>query len=51
MASLLVRNVDATLVQNLRKRAIANGHSAEAEHRAILVCALQRPRQRSLAEV
>ncbi|HEV2364636.1 MAG TPA: Arc family DNA-binding protein [Caulobacteraceae bacterium] len=36
MAQLLVRNVPAEVVDALKKRAIANGRSAEAEHRAIL---------------
>ncbi|MDI6027511.1 hypothetical protein QBK99_15035 [Corticibacterium sp. UT-5YL-CI-8] len=41
MASLHVRNVDDSLVNRLKKRAAANGRSAEAEHRDILSEALR----------
>ncbi|CAJ94004.1 Plasmid stability protein StbC [Cupriavidus necator] len=51
MATLLVRGIDESLVQRLRERAVANGRSAEAEHRAILAQALGGTRRRSLAEV
>jgi plasmid stability protein len=51
MPNLLVRGVDEVLLRALKKRAGEHGHSAEAEHRAILVEALSRPRKRSLAEV
>ncbi len=51
MPDLLVRGVDEELVRALKERAGANGRSAEAEHRAILVAALARPRRRSFAEV
>jgi plasmid stability protein len=51
MSTLLVRNLDDALVQNLRDLAAAHGRSAEAEHRAILMRALQRPQRRSFAEV
>ncbi len=40
MAQLIVRNIDASLVQQLRERAARNGRSAEAEHREILRAAL-----------
>ena len=50
MANLLVRGVDDTLVQRLREQAAAHGHSAEAEHRAILAAALRGPQKRSFAE-
>ncbi|RQS08815.1 DNA-binding protein [Burkholderia sp. Bp9002] len=50
MANLLVRNVDDSIVQSLREQAAANGRSAEAEHRAILVSALGRPKRRTFAE-
>jgi plasmid stability protein len=36
MPSLLVRNVDAALIEQLRRRARSHGRSLEAEHRAIL---------------
>lgn len=51
MADLLVRGVDEAVVRALKERAGANGQSAEAEHRAILVGALTRTRRRSFAEV
>ena len=44
MAQLIVRNVDASLVQRLKERAARNGRSAEAEHREILRAALAEPR-------
>ncbi len=51
MKSLIVRNLDDALVDALRARAIANGRSAEAEHREILAEVLGRPQRRSLADV
>jgi plasmid stability protein len=51
MADLLVRGVDASIVKALKARAVANGRSAEAEHRAILAAVLERPRRRNFAEV
>ena len=47
---LLVREVDAALVSELKKRAVANGRSAEAEHRMILEAALRGTNRLSLAE-
>ena len=51
VADLLVRGIDEGIVRALKERAGSNARSAEAEHRAILVAALTRPRQRSFAEV
>jgi antitoxin FitA len=51
MANLLVRDVDESLVLTLKKRAGQHGHSAEAEHRAILERALAAPKKRSFAQV
>ena len=51
MAQLMVRNVDESVVRELKKRAARHNHSAEQEHREILEQALLRPRRRSLAEV
>lgn len=51
MPTLLVRDIDETLVRALKERAGRHGRSAEAEHRAILAEALARPTRRSLAEV
>ncbi|MBK1706727.1 FitA-like ribbon-helix-helix domain-containing protein [Halochromatium glycolicum] len=49
--NLVVRNVDAEVVQALKQAAAAHGRSAEAEHREILRNALSRPPRRSFAEV
>ena len=51
MAQLVVRNLDQAIVDALKKRAARHGHSAEAEHRAILSEALLRPKKKSFAEV
>jgi plasmid stability protein len=51
VADLLVRGIDEALVKALKERAVANGRSAEAEHREILAAALRRPRKRSFAAV
>ena len=50
MADLIVRGIDAILVQALKRRAAGHGRSAEAEHREILAHALRRPRKRRLAD-
>jgi len=51
MANLVVRNVDATLVEALKARAGKRGTSAEAEHRRILAQALGKPRRKSFVSV
>lgn len=51
MPSLIVRNVDEAIVKALKARAARHGHSAEAEHRALLAEVLLQPRRRPLAEV
>lgn len=51
MASLIVRNIDADVVQRLKEQAVRNGRSAEAEHRAILDAALVAAPRRALTEV
>jgi plasmid stability protein len=48
--NLIVRNVDAEIVKSLKERAVQNGRSAEAEHRAILQETLARPKKRSFNE-
>ena len=40
MADLTVRNVSEAVVDALQRRAAANGHSPEAEHRELLRAAL-----------
>ena len=49
--NLIVRNVEAEVVQLLKERAARNGRSAEAEHREILKAALSQPRKRSFNEI
>lgn len=51
MSSLIVRNVDESIIQALKQRAARHGRSAEAEHRVLLVEMLLTPRRRPLAEV
>jgi plasmid stability protein len=51
MATLIVRNLDPSVVDALKLRATRHGRSAEAEHRALLETALLKPGRRSLAEV
>jgi antitoxin FitA len=51
VASLIVRDIDESLVRALKQRAAKHGRSAEAEHREILASVLRRPRKRHLAEV
>ena len=41
MSQLIVRNVDARIVQALKQRAARHGRSAESEHREILREALE----------
>ena len=42
MGQLLVRNLEEEVLVELKKRAVRNGRSVEAEHRAILRAALRR---------
>jgi plasmid stability protein len=51
MANLVVRNLDRSIVEALKKRAVRHRRSAEAEHRAILESALARTRRKSFAQV
>ena len=51
MAQLVVRNLDQAIVDALKKRAARHGHSAEAEHRAILSEALLRSEKKSFRPV
>ena len=51
MSSLIVRNVDDSIIQALKLRAARHGRSAEAEHRALLAEMLLAPPRRPLAEV
>ena len=51
MSQLLVRDIDPEIIQALKRRAAARGHSAEAEHREILRQALFGTPRKSFAEV
>lgn len=51
MANLVVRNLNAEIVQALKERATRHQRSAEAEHRAILEQVLLQPKRKSLAQV
>ncbi|MDT4290468.1 DNA-binding protein [Methylomonas sp. MO1] len=50
MPSLVVRNLDETLVKALKARAAAHHRSTEAEHRAILAEVLTGPQRKSFTE-
>ena len=49
--NLVVRTVDEEVALALKKRAAANGRSAEAEHRGTLKAVLEQPRRRGVADV
>ncbi|MCG8016896.1 MAG: DNA-binding protein [Candidatus Thiodiazotropha sp. 'RUGA'] len=50
MASLVVRNLDQSIVDALKQRAARHGRSAEAEHRALLEALLLKPKAKSFTE-
>jgi plasmid stability protein len=50
MADLVVRNLDRSIVEALKKRALRHGRSAEAEHRAILESVLARTRRKTFVQ-
>lgn len=51
MPSLVVRNLDATLINALKQRAVEHQRSTEAEHRAILAEVLLKPARKSFASM
>lgn len=51
MVNLVVHHVDEDVARALKQRAAASGRSIEAEHRALLIHALQRPQRRVFADV
>ncbi len=51
MASLVVRDIDKSIVNALKARAGTHGISAEAEHRKILETVLLKPKKKSFTEV
>lgn len=50
MGSLVVRNLDDSIVQVLKERAARHQRSAEAEHRDILKKVLLKPRRKTFAQ-
>jgi plasmid stability protein len=50
MATLIVRNLDPLIVEELKRRAARHGRSAEAEHRELLRALLSQPPRKSLAD-
>ena len=50
MPSLVVRNLDETIINALKQRAVEHHRSTEAEHRAILAEVLLKPPRKSFAE-
>ncbi len=50
MPSLVVRNLDESIINALKARAVAHHRSTEAEHRAILAEFLLRPQRKTFAE-
>ena len=50
MADLVVRNLDRSIVEALKKRALRHKRSAEAEHRAILEAALAPTRRKTFTQ-
>ncbi len=51
MGQLLVRELDTEVVAALKSRAAKHGHSAEAEHREILIQALLGPKKKTFEQV
>ena len=50
MPSLTVRNIDESIINALKERAELHHRSTEAEHRAVLMEALMKPKRKSFAE-
>jgi plasmid stability protein len=50
MPSLVVRNLDSSVINALKARAVAHHRSTEAEHRAILAEVLLSPTRKNFAE-
>ena len=50
MPSLVVRNLDESIINALKQRAVEHQRSMEAEHRAILAEVLLKPPRKSFAE-
>ena len=50
MPSLTIRNIDESIINALKERALLHHRSTEAEHRAVLMEALMKPKRKSFAE-
>ena len=50
MPSLVVRNLDESIINALKERAVKHHRSTEAEHRAILAEVLMKPQRKSFAD-
>jgi antitoxin FitA len=50
MPSLTVRNIDESIINALKERAVLHHRSTEAEHRAVLMEVLMKPKRKSFAE-
>ncbi|OYV15731.1 MAG: hypothetical protein CG441_1929 [Methylococcaceae bacterium NSM2-1] len=50
MPSLVVRNLDESIINALKQRAVEHHRSTEAEHRAILAEVLLKPPRKTFAE-
>jgi antitoxin FitA len=50
MPSLVVRNLDESIINALKQRAVGHQRSTEAEHRAILAEILLKPQRKTFAE-
>jgi antitoxin FitA len=50
MPSLVVRNLDDSIINALKARAVEHRRSTEAEHRAILAEVLIKPKRKTFAE-
>lgn len=50
MPSLVVRNLDESIIKALKARAVEHHRSTEAEHRAILAEVLNKPQRKTFAE-
>ncbi len=50
MPSLIVRNIDESIIKALKARAAQHHRSTEAEHRAVLSEVLMKPARKSFAE-
>ncbi len=50
MPSLTVKNIDTSIINALKERALKHHRTIEAEHRAVLMQALMQPKRKTFAE-